>query len=127
MPKASKNILGGTLQPCSLNPLTGFYRTGCCDTGEDDLGVHTICAVMTQEFLDFTASMGNDLCTPSPWFDFPGLKPGDQWCLCADRWKEALDAGCAPPVLLEATEESALAVVSMEDLLRHAHTSSSPS
>lgn len=108
---AARNVLGGELAPCSTRPLTGFYRNGCCETGPHDQGLHTVCAVMTAEFLAFSAAMGNDLSTPHPDFEFPGLKPGDRWCLCAPRWKEALDAGAAPQVVLEATHEETLAIV----------------
>jgi hypothetical protein len=104
----AKNVLGGELQPCSERPLTGFFRNGCCETSAEDVGMHTVCAVMTAEFLAFSARVGNDLSTPQP--HFPGLKPGDRWCLCAPRWKEALDAGVAPPVVLEATHEETLAI-----------------
>jgi uncharacterized protein (DUF2237 family) len=107
----SKNVLGGTLEPCSLEPRTGFFRDGCCNTDYDDVGMHVVCARMTREFLDFSTVRGNDLVTPAPQSGFPGLKPGDRWCLCAGRWKEALDAGVAPPVVLEATHEEAIAVV----------------
>jgi len=106
----SKNVLGGELKPCSTRPLTGFFRNGCCETGPEDVGLHTVCAVMTAEFLAFSRRAGNDLSTPQPEFGFPGLKPGDRWCLCAPRWKEALDAGVAPPVVLEATHEETLAI-----------------
>ncbi|HWF76816.1 MAG TPA: DUF2237 domain-containing protein [Caulobacteraceae bacterium] len=106
----SRNVLGGELMPCSNRPLTGFFRNGCCETSAEDVGMHTVCAVMTAEFLEFSASVGNDLTTPHPDFHFPGLKPGDRWCLCAPRWKEALDAGVAPPVVLEATHEETLAI-----------------
>ncbi len=106
----SRNVLGGELVPCSNQPLTGFFRNGCCETSAEDLGLHTVCAVMTAEFLEFSASVGNDLATPHPDNLFPGLKPGDRWCLCAPRWKEALDAGVAPPVVLEATHEETLAI-----------------
>jgi uncharacterized protein (DUF2237 family) len=106
----SRNVLGGELLPCSNRPLTGFFRNGCCETSAEDVGMHTVCAVMTAEFLEFSASVGNDLTTPHPDFHFPGLKPGDRWCLCAPRWKEALDAGVAPPVVLEATHEETLAI-----------------
>ncbi|MCS6808973.1 MAG: DUF2237 domain-containing protein [Bacteroidota bacterium] len=116
----AQNVLGTKLEPCSLAPLTGYYRTGCCDTGAEDTGLHTVCAVMTLEFLAFTRSRGNDLSTPMPQFNFPGLKPGDRWCLCVLRWKEALDVGCAPKVILESTHKDALRFVSLEDLKRHA-------
>jgi uncharacterized protein len=112
----SKNVLGKPLQTCGTEPMTGFYRDGCCETGEDDLGSHVICAKMTAEFLAFTKDRGNDLSSPKPQFGFAGLKPGDQWCLCAVRWAEALEAGVAPPVNLSATHENALEVVTMEDL-----------
>ena len=105
------NVLGGVLQPCSVDPLTGFFRNGCCETGPQDFGMHTVCAVMTAEFLAFSKSMGNDLSTPMPEYGFAGLKPGDRWCLCAPRWKEALDAGAAPRLVLEATHEETLAIV----------------
>ena len=107
----ARNVLGGELQSCSLDPVTGFFRNGCCETGPHDLGLHTVCAVMTAEFLAYSALVGNDLSTPRPEFAFPGLKPGDRWCLCAPRWKEALDAGAAPRVVLEATHEETLAIV----------------
>ena len=115
-----KNVLGGRLQSCSSEPLTGFFRDGCCNTGPEDHGSHTVCAVMTAEFLRFSAARGNDLSTPRPEYGFPGLEPGDRWCLCAPRWQEALEAGCAPLVTLEATEENALAYCKLEDLERHA-------
>ncbi|MEW5863946.1 MAG: DUF2237 domain-containing protein [Pseudomonadota bacterium] len=114
------NVLGEPLAPCSVRPMTGFYRDGCCNTGYDDVGIHTVCARMTKEFLEFSKSRGNDLSTPAPQFGFPGLKPGDQWCLCAGRWKEALDAGVAPPVVLAATHEETLAIVPLAELKRHA-------
>ncbi len=114
------NVLGGRLLPCSVAPRTGFYRDGCCNTGPEDLGLHVICARMTAEFLAFSAARGNDLSTAQPEAGFPGLKPGDRWCLCAGRWREALDAGVAPPVVLSATHEEALAVVALDDLKRHA-------
>jgi uncharacterized protein (DUF2237 family) len=116
----AKNVLGTPLRNCSTDPLTGFFRTGCCDTGADDLGVHVVCAEVTAEFLAFSASRGNDLSTPNPWFGFPGLRPGDRWCLCASRWKEALEAGVAPPVVLEATHMAALEFVDLDDLKRYA-------
>lgn len=116
----AKNVVGGELQTCSADPLTGFYRTGCCDTGAEDAGIHIVCARMTAEFLEFSLDRGNDLSTPHEEFGFPGLQPGDRWCLCADRWKEALDAGVAPPVVLEATHASALEWVSLDELRQHA-------
>jgi hypothetical protein len=118
--RPSRNVLGGVLAPCSNDPLTGFYRNGCCDTDREDAGSHTICTQVTDDFLGFTAACGNDLTNAAPQLGFPGLKAGDRWCVCAGRWKEALEAGLAPPVILEATHEAALEVVSLEDLLRHA-------
>lgn len=118
--RPSRNVLGGDLIPCSLKPLTGFYRTGCCDTGAEDVGLHVVCAVMTAEFLAFSASQGNDLSAPRIQAGFPGLRPGDRWCLCAERWREALEAGWAPPVRLESTHETALEFVDLDDLKRHA-------
>jgi len=119
-PAEDSNVLGGRLEPCSDEPRTGFYRDGCCNTGPEDLGLHVVCARMTAKFLAFSKARGNDLSTPQPEAGFPGLKPGDRWCLCAGRWREALDADAAPPVVLSATHEEALAVVSLEDLKRHA-------
>lgn len=116
----AKNVLGGDLEICGTDPKTGFYRTGRCDTGGEDLGLHTVCAEMTEAFLAFTGSKGNDLSTPNPAMAFPGLEPGDRWCLCVARWREALEAGVAPPVRLEATHMSALEFVDLEDLRRHA-------
>ena len=118
--RASRNVLGGTLGVCSLTPLTGFFRDGCCNTSREDLGSHTVCAVMTDEFLAFSKSRGNDLSTPRPEFGFPGLKEGDRWCLCAPRWQEALEAGQAPRVVLRATEQGALEWCALEDLKRYA-------
>jgi uncharacterized protein (DUF2237 family) len=112
----SKNVLGRPLQQCGCNPMTGFYRDGFCATGERDRGSHTVCAVMTEEFLTFTKGRGNDLSTPAPQYNFPGLKSGDRWCLCVSRWKEAYDAGVAPPVILEATHEGALRVAGIHEL-----------
>ena len=109
--EAARNVLGGELASCSTSPMTGFYRNGCCETGPHDTGMHTVCAVMTAEFLEFSKAAGNDLSTPRPEFAFPGLKPGDRWCLCAPRWKEALDAGMAPQLVLEACHEETLAIV----------------
>ena len=108
------NVVGGDLQPCSAEPLTGFYRDGCCATGPEDLGSHTVCAVVTEEFLAFSLRAGNDLSTPRPEWGFAGLRPGDRWCVCAPRWLEAHDAGCAPPVVLGATHARALEVVPIE-------------
>lgn len=116
----ARNVLGEPLQTCSESPLTGFYRDGCCNTGPDDLGVHSVCVQVTQAFLDFSRTSGNDLTTPMPEFGFPGLQPGDRWCLCAARWKEALEAGAAPRVVLTATHEATLVYVSLEDLKQHA-------
>jgi uncharacterized protein len=116
----ARNVLGETLELCCTNPMTGFYRDGKCNTGGGDMGAHVVCAQVTQEFLDFTRSRGNDLSTPMPMFNFPGLKPGDRWCLCASRWKEALDAGVAPGVVLSATHASALEYVSLDELKHHA-------
>ncbi|RMF03107.1 MAG: DUF2237 domain-containing protein [Chloroflexi bacterium] len=115
-----KNVLGGELQDCSHAPLTGFYRDGCCNTGAEDVGMHLVCVQVTQEFLLYSRAVGNDLMTPNPEYNFRGLKPGDQWCVCVLRWQEALDAGVAPPVNLEATHISALEFVSLDDLKRHA-------
>lgn len=115
-----KNVLGTDLETCSLSPRTGFYRDGCCRTGREDLGLHTVCIQATEEFLEFSSSAGNDLSTPIPEYDFPGVEPGDRWCLCATRWKEALMAGMAPPVVLEATHISTLEFVDLEDLQLHA-------
>lgn len=119
MPRV-KNVLGGEIKDCSLAPLTGFYRDGCCNTGAEDVGMHLVCAEMTEEFLEFSQDRGNDLSTPMPMFNFPGLKPGDKWCLCVLRWAEALEAGVAPRVDLEATHISALEFVSLDDLKLHA-------
>jgi uncharacterized protein (DUF2237 family) len=116
----AKNVLGEELQPCSFEPLTGFYRDGCCNTGADDAGVHVVCARMTADFLEFSRLVGNDLSTPQP--GFSGLQPGDRWCLCASRWKEAFDADMAPQVVLEATHIRVLEWVGLEDLRRHAVT-----
>jgi uncharacterized protein len=115
------NVLGTPLVPCSYDPLTGFFRDGCCKTDMHDHGSHVICARVTQEFLLYSLQRGNDLMTPQPEFRFTGLKAGDRWCLCANRWKEALAAGVAPPVVLECTHEKALEFVSIEDLRKHAY------
>lgn len=114
------NVLGGALVSCSTDPMTGWFRDGCCRTDLEDAGRHTVCAVMTDDFLEFTRSMGNDLTTPFPVHGFPGLKPGDRWCLCVDRWREALAAGVAPPVVLNATHQAALEIVTLDDLESHA-------
>jgi len=116
----AQNVQGGPLAPCGTAPVTGYYRNGCCDTGADDTGMHTVCAVMTAEFLAFSKLSGNDLSTPRPESGFPGLSVGDRWCLCVGRWREALAAGVAPPVIMSATHEETLAVVLLEDLERHA-------
>ena len=118
------NILGEPLVPCSFDPLTGFFRDGCCKTGVDDVGTHVICAIMTDEFLAFSASRGNDLSTAIPEYGFPGLQDGDQWCLCALRWKEAYLAGAAPRVVLESTDHHALDIIPFEILQRFAYTKS---
>jgi uncharacterized protein len=115
-----KNIFGETLQCCCKKPLTGFYRDGFCRTNAEDTGKHVVCAIVTEEFLQFSKSRGNDLSTPIPAYNFPGLQPGDKWCLCALRWKEAFEAGCAPKVVLEATDERALNYIDMNDLIRYA-------
>jgi uncharacterized protein len=114
----ARNVLGGTLESCGSDPVTGFYRTGCCETGPDDLGAHLVCAVVTEEFLQFSKEHGNDLLTPRP--GFPGLRAGDPWCLCALRWVEALQSGVAPPIVLAATHESMLRLVPLETLLPYA-------
>jgi uncharacterized protein (DUF2237 family) len=115
-----RNVLGGSLELCSINPMTGFYRDGCCDTGRQDIGSHTVCAVMTADFLTFSKARGNDLSTPMPEFGFRGLEPGDRWCLCAPRWQEAFEAGQAPRVVLRATHEGALDYCALADLKRFA-------
>ncbi|MBF35877.1 MAG: hypothetical protein CL838_01545 [Crocinitomicaceae bacterium] len=116
----SLNVFGQPLELCCDNPKTGFYRDGFCNTGSIDLGTHVVCAEMTKEFLDYTKSKGNDLSTPNPIYDFPGLKPGDCWCLCALRWKEAYEAGVAPNVKLEATHDKALEYLTMNQLIEKA-------
>lgn len=115
-----KNVLGTALQTCSLDPVTGFTRSGCCETNAHDHGSHTVCAQMTEEFLAFSISAGNDLSTPRPEYGFEGLRPGDRWCLCASRWLEASEAGFAPPVILESCHERCLEIVSLADLKYHA-------
>jgi len=115
----ARNVLGGRLEPCSVDPLTGFFRDGACNTGPQDRGSHTVCARVTREFLDYIRSQGNDLITPAPQYDFPGLQPGDQWCVCAASWRQAFEAGVACPVVLEATHEDALKVVELAELEQH--------
>ena len=117
---AGKNVLGGELAVCGTDPMTGFYRDGCCNTGAQDAGLHVVCVQVTSEFLEFSKSRGNDLTTSNPMYQFPGLVPGDRWCLCATRWKEAYDAGVAPPVVLEACHISTLEFASLEELQEHA-------
>ncbi|NNC35432.1 MAG: DUF2237 domain-containing protein [Croceitalea sp.] len=117
-----KNVLGGPLQACCHNPKTGFYRDGSCKTGPEDVGTHVVCAIMTEEFLKYTRLKGNDLSTPIPAYQFPGLKPGDKWCLCASRWKQAAKEGMAPQVVLEATHQKALKFIDFELLLEHKFT-----
>ncbi len=126
MSVSARNILGTPLVPCSYDPLTGFYRDGCCNTDEHDHGSHVVCARVTQEFLVFSLERGNDLMTARPEYRFPGLKAGDRWCLCAMRWKEALDAGVAPPVILECTHQKALQYASLEQYKAHAYSSATP-
>ncbi len=126
MKSQARNVLNEPLIPCSVRPRTGFFRNGCCETGPDDRGLHILCAEMTETFLAFTRARGNDLSTPIPEYGFPGLRPGDRWCLCVTRWKEALDAECAPPVLLEASHLSTLEFVTLDELKRHAITPTIP-
>ena len=116
----AKNVLGSELEICCTSPLTGFARNGSCDVDATDFGVHSVCAQVTEEFLDYTKSLGNDLSTPMPGYNFPGLKPGDRWCLCASRWKEAKDAGVAPSIVLKSTHEVTLNYVSLEELKQYA-------
>ncbi|MGL6278458.1 MAG: DUF2237 family protein [Gaiella sp.] len=118
------NVVGGDLLPCSVAPLTGFFRDGCCATGPEDVGSHTVCVVTTDAFLEFSVAAGNDLSTPRPEWGFPGLRPGDRWCVCAARWLEAHRAGVAPPVVLAATHRRALEIVPIEALLAHEHAAS---
>jgi uncharacterized protein (DUF2237 family) len=118
--EADVNVVGGELLPCSVNPMTGFYREGCCSTGPEDLGSHTVCVVVTQEFLEFSAAAGNDLSTPRPEWGFGGLQPGDRWCLCASRWLDAFEAGFAPGVVLGATHARALEIIPVEALTSRA-------
>jgi hypothetical protein len=114
------NIFGEPLIACSNEPLTGYFRDGCCNTDQTDAGLHTVCIIVTEKFLHYSKLIGNDLSSPVPQFNFPGLKSGDKWCLCALRWKEALDHNCAPQVLLEATNEKTLDVIAINDLLKYA-------
>lgn len=114
--RPGRNVLGEPLVPCSFEPLTGYFRDGCCNTGPSDFGVHTVCVIVSAAFLAFSQSVGNDLSTPRLEFGFPGLRPGDRWCLCAPRWQEALEAGVAPPVILASTHEASLEHVMLEDL-----------
>ncbi len=116
----AKNVLGTDLEVCSKDPITGFFRDGCCNTGGEDTGLHTVCCQVTAEFLAFSKSRGNDLSTPMEMYHFPGLVPGDRWCLCAARWKEAYDAGAAPAVVLESCHISTLEFASLEELQEHA-------
>ena len=118
--EVEKNVLGTRLETCSLSPLTGFHRDGNCRSVKQDAGVHGVCSVVTKDFLDFTKSRGNDLSTPNRLYGFPGLKAGDRWCLCASRWREALENGTAPPIVLSATSESVLSYVDLDELVRHA-------
>ena len=120
MAQQQRNVLGGELQPCSFDPMTGFYRTGCCENHGDDPGMHTVCCRVTAEFLEFSKASGNDLSTPMPQYGFAGLRAGDRWCVCAARWKEAFDAGAACDVVLESTHLSTLEYVDLADLQRHA-------
>ncbi len=120
MADEDRNVLGGPLAPCSRAPLTGFYRDGCCNTGPEDVGLHIVCAQVTGEFLEFARKQGNDLVSPAPQFGFPGLKPGDRWCVCAGTWRQAYEAGVAPPVVLQSTHEETLAVVPLAALKEHA-------
>ncbi len=116
----ARNVLGQPLSTCGSEPMTGFYRDGCCNTGPDDLGVHTVCAIVTADFLSTSKRLGNDLSTPMPQHNFAGLKPGDRWCVCAARWKQALDAGAPCPIVLEATHENTLRIIPFDILIQHA-------
>jgi len=115
-----RNVLGEPLKACGYDPMTGFYRDGCCHVGKEDMGVHAVCSEVTEAFLEFSSARGNDLSTPRPEFGFEGLRPGDRWCLCAARWKEAHDAGCAPRVVLQATHESMLEYADLAELKPYA-------
>lgn len=116
----SLNVFGNRLEPCGVDPVTGFFRDGCCNTGSDDLGIHTVCVRVTAQFLRYSKQTGNDLSTPRPEFGFPGLKPGDRWCVCAGRWREAVEAGVAAPVYLHSTHIETLAILALADLKDHA-------
>lgn len=120
MTNEDRNVLGEPLVPCSTRPVTGFFRDGCCSASPEDIGQHLVCAELTEEFLRFSKARGNDLVTPQPEFGFPGLKPGERWCLCAERWREAFEAGVAPPVVLRSTHEAALHYIGLADLKRRA-------
>jgi uncharacterized protein len=120
MEETQRNVFGEPIEICSVKPPTGFYRTGCCETGTEDEGVHTVCVEATAEFLAFSKARGNDLSTPRPEFGFAGLKPGDRWCICAARWQQALEAGAAPRIVLAATHEATLRIVRLADLKRYA-------
>ena len=120
MANSDMNVLGGPLAICSIDPVTGFYRDGCCNTGTEDVGLHVVCAQVTREFLEFARDRGNDLISPAPRFGFPGLKPGDRWCVCAATWRQAYEAGVASPVVLEATHEETLAVIPLSALKEYA-------
>lgn len=122
----ARNVLGEPLEPCSHAPKTGFFRDGCCNTGPMDHGLHTVCVTMTSEFLHYSFSRGNDLITPRPEFAFPGLKPGDKWCLCASRWEEARQMGVAPPVHLESTHHKSLSIIDLAHLKAHGAEVSRP-
>ncbi|MFP4282585.1 MAG: DUF2237 family protein [Verrucomicrobiota bacterium] len=119
-PLPARNVLGGPLKPCSTDPMTGFFRNGCCDTSAEDIGCHTVCVEVTAAFLEANKRAGNDLTRPLPAYGFPGLKPGDRWCVCAGRWKEAVDHGAPAPVVLAATHERTLELVALEVLEQHA-------
>ncbi len=123
MKEQSKNVFGEALIACSTQPMTGFYRNGCCNTGPTDAGTHTVCAIMTQEFLEYSRAQGNDLITPRPEWGFPGLKAGDKWCLCVSRWKHAYDAGVAPQIIPEASHEKTLQHISLEEFVKFAYKS----
>ncbi len=120
------NIYGEQLMPCSTKPMTGYYRNGCCDTDDDDLGVHSVCVVVTKEFLEYSRGIGNDLVTPMPEWNFPGLVPGDRWCLCASRWLEAMEDGVAPQVVPEATHEKTLDIIPLDELVKFAFRDAKP-